>query len=331
MRNYLFLLFLISILCSSCQQEPTDIFPPNNTDSLISTKIKTIHVTHTDPSDPIDIILAIQYDTPGRKLNVYLDDPATNTNIFDELLYAYEFNADGYLTKVSAINFNQVVSPLYSIQRDGSNQIQQLLEYDPSNPPGSPADITRLFSYTTSGGQLKVKDSFQYPMTPYFQSHEISFNTNKLPATIRDFNFAEERTMNFVYNAQNELTTIRGNDDTTTIVLDKTQTALDWNKQAGIFLGKDAYLLGLLRPMYSLSMNFLTVLLDDKFETEYNVLLSQPLQKISRQGLYNFGAAYGKIDLNFTNTFLPDKRLSAVTINGTGDGSAVSKFSFTYY
>lgn len=331
MKNVLVLLSFISILCISCQQEPPDLLPPVITDSVSTSKIKTVQITHTDPNDPIDVVFSIEYDTPGRKLNVYMDNPGTSGNIFDELLYSYEFNADGYLTKVSAINYNQVVAPLYVIQRDASNQIQQLLEYDPSNPPGSPPDITRHFSYSTSNGQLHVKDSFQAPLIPYFQSHEITFNTNKTPARIHDFNFAEERTMNFVYNAQNELTTIRDDDDTTTIILDKTQTPLGWNKQAEIFLGKDAYLLSLLRPMYSLSFNFLTVLLDDKFETEYNVLLSQPLQKISRQGMYNFGAAYGKVDLNFTNTFLADKRLSSVTVNGTGDGSSMSKFSFTYY
>jgi hypothetical protein len=330
MRNLIFFLFLISIF-TSCQREPTDILPPDNTDSVSTSKLKSIHVVHSDPNDPIDVILAIQYDTPGRKLNVYLDDPATNTNIFDELLYSYEFNAAGYLTNVSAINFSQVVAPLYSIQRDGANQIQQLLEYDPSNPAGSPADITRKFSYTTIGGQLKVKDSFQMPLVPYYQSQEIIFNTNKAPVSIREFNIADERTLSFVYNGQNELTTIKGNDDTTTIVLDKSQTALDWNKQAEIFLGKDANLLSLLRPMYSLGLNFLTILLDDKFETEHNVLLSPPVQKISRQGLYNFGASYGKVDLNFTNTFLTDKKLSSITINGTGDGTAVTRFDFTYY
>src|SRR5688572_12777100 len=114
MRNSLFLLSLISIFCISCQQEPTDILPPVTTDTVSTSKIKAIHLTHSDPNDPIDVIFSIEYDTPGKKINVYVDDPATTANIFDELLYSYEFNTHGYLTKVSAINFNQVVSPLYS-------------------------------------------------------------------------------------------------------------------------------------------------------------------------------------------------------------------------
>ncbi|MFL5809173.1 MAG: hypothetical protein ACJ749_06595 [Flavisolibacter sp.] len=321
---------LILISFSSCQKDLPDIFSDNQ-DSSQSLKLKQIHLEVKDPNDPRDYTFSIKYDSVNHKLNVYLDNPSTVTEIFDQLVYTYEFNPAGYLVKVYAPDNGMNPVLAYTINRDASNQIQSIIEHNPDMVTGG-SDETIYFSYKNIGSDLIVQDSVNYSAVGFFQTQTIRLNSNKLPVAIGRSGLGSlVDSLDFHYNSLGELSTITGIRDTTEIVLDKSKVAAGWNKQAEIFLGKDAQVLALIDPMYSLLFSFMDINLEDKFETRYNVLLSPPLSRFTRHGFYNAPSYqdYGASQVNFTNSFSADNRLSGITISDGGFGEI--KYTFSYY
>jgi hypothetical protein len=207
MQKLTWLLTLLSLAFFSCQKEVTETLAANrNSSDSSAVKIRTIRIEHPDPADFLDVTVAIVYDTPNRKLNVYLDNPATTNTQLDLLSYVYEFNAAGYLTTLHSLDDNMNLVPEFVFTRDGSNRLTTILEND-IHQYGPDGPVTHHFSYQTSNGLLVVKDSGSVQSGPTYQKYVRSFSGKQLVSAQRYLNYsgALDGNETFSYNAQGQM------------------------------------------------------------------------------------------------------------------------------
>src|SRR5688500_2543682 len=108
--------FLFLQSCEGDEMLATEVI--GSSDSLL---IKKIRLQYDDPTDPIDHTYIPRFDSATRSLTVYLDDPSTET-ILDKAFRKYEYNQSGYLTRMSVLDTNGVLTPQFLLQRNAINQ-----------------------------------------------------------------------------------------------------------------------------------------------------------------------------------------------------------------
>jgi hypothetical protein len=314
----------IAILVFSCQKEisPSIIQQPASVDT--PAVLKQVIVRNTSVADPVDFIFSIQYDTLNRKINMYLDD-TTNANPFDQLACSYEFNAGGYLIRSNSLDGGGNMAPDFIINRNASNQISEIVEFGAEDVGGVLYNDTIKYEYSSSAGQSIVKDSVRYH-NGQTGSFVTNFNTSFQPVVSRNYFIGYlVNTTKFNYNTQSRLSSITRNADTAQFSYDNTPIDSGWQNLPALFLGKDHYLLQLDPLTQRLGYNFLSLIMESKFETVFNPLFTFPLMTINRSGIPVSLGTYQTQAIHFTNTFTANGRLSTIVVTTPGEAS------FYYY
>lgn len=320
-------LLIIGACETGCQKEVSPYVLRDSTNNTISI-LRQIKIVSTSATNPFNFVFSIQYDTANRKINFYKDDTATS-NPYDQLMYAYQFNSNGYLIGAVALDTNGVVSPDFTIQRNSSDEIQNIIEFNVEELNGTPYNDTVFYSYVAMGNQTRVQDSVRFQGQSGFSTAKSIFNAqNKLVSVNYFFNGFADRNENYFYNAQGDVTKILTDVDTTEFTYDNI-TPPNWQNMPLLFLGKDYYLLQQEALTNRLNYQFLTVVIESLFETIYNPLLTNPLKQIIRQGQSPFNpGSYQSKTVNFINSFSSTNLLNSVSILPIGDDPIY--FSFKY-
>jgi hypothetical protein len=317
--KYLFsgTLLIVITFVTGCQKEISSIpTGPATNDTAEMSVLKQIRVS-TSPSVDFDYTFSLQYDTANRSIKVFLDD-TSNTSPYDLLACTYQFNTDGYLVSSSALDENGVLKEDFNIIRTANNQIEKIIDFDVEEINNTLYNDTIFYSYSLNSNGMVVKDSVCfYPFNGQFASRSISFNTQNKPVFYQySFDYDTLMSKKINYSTEGTLQNIQSSVDTTNISFDPEGNGSGWEKMSTLFLGKDYYLLAF-EPLTSrLSYNFLSFVVEGKFETVYNPLLTMPLSDISTKGftLKNPGL-YQQQNISFQNTYTPEKRLASVSLN----------------
>lgn len=301
---------------SGCQ---TEISPNILQDSTIKVaallSLRQIKVNHPSATDPFNYIFSLQYDTANKKINIYLDD-TTTTNPFDRLVYSYEFNSNGYLINSSTADANGNIKPDFTIVRNGTNQIQQIINFNAEEINGVPYNDTVFYNYQQTGTQTMVQDSVRFHGNNQFNTTVTTYNSqNKITSIQYVTGNVLYTTKDFIYNSQGILANIISNVDTIAFTYDNTRADSNWQNLPLLFLGRDYYILQNETTTSRLSYNFLSYIIEGTFETVYNPLLTAPLLRITRQGYTGSNPITSQTQIvNFTNSFTTDNRLSSVSV-----------------
>lgn len=329
-----FTAFLMVFFSVGCQKEINHTLSEIKEDSSATESspialLKQIKVQHLSVSDPIDITFSIQYDTVNRKINVYWDD-TTNTNLYDLLVYTYEFNKDGYLTKSQTLGSNGALKTDFTISRNSSNQIQQIIEFDAEEINNATYNDTIHYSYQTASGQTIIRDSVRFFPFTKFASQTVTYNAQNKPVLLAyRYDGLVEKVQSFHYNNQNLLNRIEGSTDTIDYAFDAMATDTNWQKQSQLFLGKDYYILSIEPLTQSLSYNFLSFIVEGTFETTYNPLLTLPLSSFRRSGYVVTDPDHPQTQLvNFTNSYTVDHKLASILLTPVGGEPFYYSFSY---
>ena len=324
--------FAIVLFClCSCQKElSVSLDQPlqGSQNSVPAPGFKTIKIQSSDFNDPAGYTYAPQYDSVNRKLNIYQDDPATPGTIYDVLDYVYEFNTDGYLVKESYLDDNLVMQTGYEILRNPANEIQMFIEHDVYDSyPGIEKD-TLVFSYQNSGGQLVVMESLASGNYFDHSGDTMKFNSNYQLVNLRKNLGTRLDVENYFYDPQGNLTDMKGTFDTINYVYDSHPVAPEWKGNEGYFLGKDAWLLKHLDPVFD-RIHFLTFLYGDFFEEWHNLLFTHPMSGYRAHGMGGpFLTDYADDQVNFTNTYTAGNL--PLTMASSGPNGSSITFTFTY-
>lgn len=330
MRKLLLITACLPIIFGSgtgCQKELSPGIL-NDSTSGSTPLLRQIRVHSISATDPFSYIFSIQYDTISRKINFYTDDTTTSTP-YDQLVYSYQFNPNGYLIGANVLDNNGVLGPDFIITRNSSDQIQKIVEYNAEELNGTPYNDTVYYSYSTSGNQMLIQDSVRFHNQSNFLSAKSIFNSqNKLVSSNYFYAGLPNRTENYTYNSQGGVTKVLTDLDTTEFTYDTIMPS-NWQNMPLIFLGKDYYLLQKEALTNRLNYQFLTVIIETVFETTYNPLLSKPVKQMVRHGHSFFDpASYQSKTINFINSFTAGNLLSSVSILPEGDNPIF--FSFKY-
>jgi hypothetical protein len=313
---------------TGCQKEPpADLLKDTTTTTAAPSILRRIKINQPSPTDPLDIVVALQYDTANRKINVYLDD-TTTANPFDLLAVNYQFDANGYLISSNGLN-NGTLQPDFSIVRNSNEQIQKIIEFNAEELNGVPYNDTVYFSYRQQAGQTVVQDSVHFYGASGFLTRQTSYTSQNQPATIQyssGSNFGTPET--YSYNGSGTLSHITTGSDTTDFTYDNASVTPTWSKLPLLFLGKDFYLFQ--TPLTGrLSYNFLSFIIESDFETVYNPLLTQPLSKIAKRGYVDFmNPQYKSKIINFTNTYTADGFPARISVLPVGDDPIYYRFEY---
>lgn len=333
MQKLSWLILILTLALFSCQKEVSETLTTNrNTSDSSAAKIRTIRIVNSDPSDPLNVTVAIEYDSVNRKVKVYLDDPATNNTQMDLLSYVYEFNPAGYLATIHSLDDNMNLVPEIIFNRDASNRLVSILENDlHQNGQGGP--VTHHFSYQSNNGLQIVMDSTSDQSGPGYMKFVRSFSGQRVISAQRYITYSGALDWNdtFSYNAQGQLVSRKGTHDTTDIVYQNTPSPTGWDGQDELFLGKDAYLLNAFPRALggNDSYHFMSFLYNTPLEIIYNVLFMPPVSTVSLHGFWNPNySMYDSSQVQFTNTFTSDNKMAKIVVAIPGR-YAVS-YSFGY-
>lgn len=124
MKSLALILLAILFLGSlhSCQQEVSFPLPGKDSTAAIDSG-KIIQITYE--SDSLRVVNNIQYDTAGRKINIYEDD-TTTANPYDQLVTRYSYNSAGYLQKYEELGDPMSVRTIEFL-RDGANKLNRIV------------------------------------------------------------------------------------------------------------------------------------------------------------------------------------------------------------
>jgi hypothetical protein len=320
------LLFLL--INSGCQKEVSDSILGDSTNTAATPILQRIKVHHPSTSDPIDAVISLQYDTAGRKINVYFDD-TTTSNPFDLLAVNYQFDANGYLISSNSSEYNGVLQPDFVITRNSSGQIQKIIEYNAEEANNIPYNDTVYYSYQQSAGQTTVQDSVRFHFNTGFVTRRTDYNSQNNP--VIEYGYYNSAYLNLkTYNYSNGMVSyIISNNDTTYFTYDNAAVSSQWQSLTQILLGNDYYILQQPPLTSRLSYTFLSFIMEYDFETVYNPLLTKPLSKIVVRGYpYNSPNNLLVKTINFSYTYNSDKL--PVTISVLPEGDNPTYYSFEY-
>jgi hypothetical protein len=315
---------------TGCQKEVPASILGDSTNISTTQALRRIKVHHPSVNDPYDAVFSLQYDTAGRKINVYLDD-TTTSNPLDLLAINYQFDANGYLVSSNSIEYDGTFQPDFVITRNGSGQIQKIIEYNAEEANGIPYDDTVYYSYQQSAGKTTVQDSVRFHFNPGFSTRRTDYNSQNNPlveygyfgSTFKTYNYNNGVVSNII--TPNDPTYYPGN-DTAYFTYDNTPVASQWQGLPQLLLGKDYYIL----QQEPQSYNFLSFIMEFDFETVYNPLLTKPLSKIIVRG-YPYSNANNFLikTINLSYTYTPDKLPSNISVIPDG-GSDPTYYTFEY-
>lgn len=324
---------------TGCQKEVPASILGDSTNITATQALRRIKVHQPSATDPFDAVFSLQYDTAGKKINVYLDD-TTTSNPFDLLAIDYQFDANGYLVSSNSIGYNgTVLQPDFVISRNGNGQIQKIIEYNAEEVNGIPYNDTVYYSYQQSAGQTTVQDSLRfYPFTMGFSTRRTDYNLQNNPLAEYSYNgsnYSNFRTFNYNNGVvsdvifYNDSVSLPGN-DTTYFTYDNTPVASQWQSLPQLLLGKDYYILQQEPLTFRLSYNFLSFIMESKFETVFNPLLTKPLSKIVVRGYpYSNGNNFLIKTINLSYTYTADKLPSTISVLPDG-GDDPTYYTFEY-
>ena len=328
MLKLLLILPVAFFILASCQRE-IDGFTQSSGNATTTTetpKFKTIRLQSMDPTDLWDVTLAIQRDSVNRKLNIYRDAPATTNTLFDTLYFVYEFNAAGYLTKKFTRNENGQVIPQFIFNRDVSNRLLNVVEMDVFQ--GGQGDITRYFSYQTSGNTVIIQDSvpdFTFndsrKAVRHFINQKLMSQQNYEAGNLID-------NINYTYNSQGNLSSVKGLNDSTDIIYDN-HTLSGWTGLTEFYMGADGYLLKEIKPIDELGYHFMTFLHLTMHEKPFNILFTPPIASITMRGFIDPQRSfYENKTVQYVNEYSSDHKLIKSTINAPGQDAFIISFGY---
>jgi hypothetical protein len=173
MKNCLLILPLLFILfySVSCQKEIPDIV--NITDTTVTgntfnDSFKIVQVRNEYDNEVV--VTNIQYDTAGKKINLYYDD-TTTANPYDELAYQYTYSPDGYLLSVEAFPIQNFDAVKIMFERDAAKRLVKVTRSDISG-----SDVT-LVKYQSAGANTIVYEVNSDSLTTKYQRW-ITYNSN---------------------------------------------------------------------------------------------------------------------------------------------------------
>lgn len=328
-KTYLLLLWII-VLAASCQQEVSDILPDQNpTDTTApapGNAIRKIQVKGMYGSDPIDATFTIQYDTPDSKITVLVADALPGDSSVIDPAYkgiVYQFNTAGYLIKGDMLQTSGPVQPAFSITRNAANQVEKLIAYDAEVMNGVAQNDT--FYYRFAPGF--IEDSSWVAGSGFFRTERRFDAQNQLQSVAHYLANTLFYTQQFRYDGQENVIQIISDTDTTDYTYGT--AASTWNGLPQLFLGKDAHVL--MREAYGqFGLNIFSFLIEEKWETLYNPLFTQPLTRLVRHGYMPLDPDKTPIrsEVTFTTTYTTDGK--AKTITATPENNQSLTFIFSY-
>ena len=322
------LLVLVLVIGSSCQKELT----PDNLDTTnanASYALRRVKIHHPSSSDPLDLVVSLQYDTVNRKLNFYFDDTTTSSP-FDRLVTTYQFDGNGYLTRCDAIEdfTSNVIRPDFVISRNSSGQIQKIIEFDAEELNGISYNDTVYYSYEQSGAQTIVQDSVLFHSNSYFNTRRTTYNSQNKPVSEQYPAFNLSPTINYSYS-NNRLSSATSAYNTSSFTYDNTIVSNGWENLAVSLLGKDYYILKQSSLTGRLNYMFMSMILEPDFETVYNPLLTPQLSTITVQGTrFSDPDNFLTRTLNFATTYTADKLPATISVTSAGDDPFYYTFEY---
>jgi hypothetical protein len=328
---YLFVL-AIAFLLASCQREVMDALPSDNViDSLEETSAsrpRQITVKHPSATDPMDFVFSLEFDTAAHAIDIFLDNPATSTP-YDTRVITYVFNGAGYLVKSEAVKIDEDgnilnsgrLHPDYVLVRNAANQIEKWIDYDSEYINDSTsANDTGYYRYGPG-----FIENWRNPSSKQVARFDAK---NRLQTLEYYHSNALYNTRRYSYDAVGNISRILSDKDTTEFTY-AAPVDSGWNALSVLFLGKDASVL-MHEPFGSrLGFNFLSYIIESRFETIYNPLLTQPLAGIQVRGKPLYGSEeHATQTIAFRNTYTPDGKISTITATPGDDASFY--YTFTY-
>jgi len=322
------LIILVLVIGSSCQKElsPVDLDTTNTNSSYALRRIK-IH--HPSSTDPLDLVVSLQYDTSNRKLNFYFDDTTTSSP-FDRLVTTYQFDGNGYLNRCDAIEdfSSNVMRPDFVISRNSNGQIQKIIEFDAEELNGISYNDTVYYSYEQSGTQTIVQDSVLFHSNSYFNTRRTTYNSQNKPVSEEYPAFNSWSTINFSYS-NDRLSSATSDYNTTSFTYNNTVVSNEWENLAPSLLGKDYYILKQTPLTGRLSYMFMSMIVEPDFETVYNPLLTPPLSTITVQGTrFSDPDNFLSRTLNFATTYTADKLPATISVASAGEDPFYYTFEY---
>ena len=198
--TYTLLILLASIFLTISCGKNVDTIPPETIDSVKSILPKQVILTTTIDEGTGEIkrslVFSMKYDTANHRIEIYEDD-TTNTNPYDRLAIAYNFNNDGYLVKFET-NLKDFWGGYTNngtaiINRSADNKIIYIANYDKDYNTKD----TSFYKYqsVSNGLNITALSDWTYNVTYHYD------NTNKL----LDYHGTDAYSATFFYNANNSI------------------------------------------------------------------------------------------------------------------------------
>jgi len=319
---------LVLLIGSGCQKE----LSRDNLDSTNSSSsyaLRRIKIHHPSSSDPLDVVVSLQYDTMNRKLNIYFDDTTTSSP-FDRLVTTYQFDGNGYLTGGDAIDdyTSNVMRADFAISRNSSGQIEKIIEFDAEELNGISYNDTVYYSYEQSGGQTIVQDSVMFHTNSYFNTRRTTYNSQNNPVAGEYTGYTSGPNTNYSYS-NDRLSLVTNADYTTSFTYDNALVSNEWQNLPRFLLGKDYYILKQSPLTGRLNYLVMSMILEPDFETVYNPLLTPPLSTITIQGTTFFNPDnFLTRTLNFVTTYTADKLPATISVTSPGEDPFYYTFEY---
>lgn len=281
-------------------------------------------------SENINATFEIQYDTAAAKITVLVRDSIPGDSVFDAVKgVVYEYNRAGYLMKSTVLKTDGTQQPDFAIFRNAANKIEKIVEYDVEEINGLPYNDTIFYKYASGS----IEDSTRN--IPYPGSNRSFFNRNVRTYDAQNrlqtmTTYSDNRVYNttrFTYDAQNNLTRLAAQHYTIDYAYD-TQKDTSWKNLPRLFLGKDAYVL-MKELSNDFGYTFLSFIMEGKFETIYNPLLTQPLISFHVSGeSINTGVTNDSETVTFVTTHTPENKINTITATPASGGMLTYTFSY---
>ncbi|HWI94147.1 MAG TPA: hypothetical protein VNT20_22895 [Flavisolibacter sp.] len=247
----------------------------------------------------------------------------------------YQFDANGYLISSNSIEYNGIFQPDFVITRNGSGQIQKIIECNAEEANGIPYNDTVYYSFQQSVGKTTIQDSVRFHFSSGFSTRKTDYNSQNNPLVEYRYSGSTFKTYN--YNNGLVSTVITNNDsvyypgdDTAYYTYDNSPIASEWESLPQLLLGKDYYILQREPLTLRLSYNFLSFIMEHDFETVFNPFLTKPLSKIVVKG-YPYTSPTNLLTktITFIYTYNAEKMPATISVLPDG-GSDPTFYTFEY-
>lgn len=333
-KRFVFFALILIVLLASCQREVSDILPPDTIDSTDSTTvpsnglIRKIQVTGHSFSEALNLTFLIQYDTLASRIIVLAEDSTGAVLNPDTKGIVYEFNKAGFLLKGTILLTNGTTKPEFAITRNAANQIEKVIEYDAEEVAGVSYNDTIHYRYGLGFIEDSVRIQSFGNTSFHYTRHVRTFDAQN---KIQSFKYYAGNELyneySYRYDAQNNISRIVTSSDTIDYSY-STPADAEWKVLPELFLGKDAYVL-LKERADDFGYNFLTFIIESKFETVYNPMFTQPLTRMVRHGrrFLNPNEEPVQSIVTFSTTYTPDGKTKTITVTPAGE----EPINYTFY